>query len=354
MAQPVHLPVMVNEVLDALEVQSGGRYVDCTVGAGGHSSTILEQSQPGGQLLGLDADPKAIELARSRLAPFDGSALLVNSNFSRLQAVCEANHFFPVNGILFDLGLGSFQIDKGERGFSFQQDAPLDMRVSPDQETTAADIVNSYEETELANLIWKYGEETASRRIARAVVKQRPIQTTTQLANIVSKALGGQRGKIHPATKTFQALRIVVNNELENLESALSQAIAVLGSEGRLAVISYHSLEDRIVKQFLRRESSGCICPPETLICVCGHTPTVKLVTKRIIMPTREEIRANPRSRSARLRVAERVLSTEEHRRLLERVYAAMDFSKVGRDEPVRLDDLRPARSSKRIRKVFA
>jgi 16S rRNA (cytosine1402-N4)-methyltransferase len=323
MAQPVHIPVMINEVLLGLRVQPGGRYVDCTLGAGGHAAAVLEQSQPGGQLLGIDADPTALGIARDGLARYDGSFVLVNDNFSHLQAVCEQHGFAPVHGVLFDLGLGSFQIDVAARGFSFLQDAPLDMRVSPSQEMTAADIVNSYDETELANLIWKYGEEPGSRRIARAIVRRRPIETTSQLAAVVAGALGGRHGKTHPATRTFQALRIAVNSELENLESALGQAIAVLGSEGRLVLISYHSLEDRIVKQFLRREASGCICPPGTMSCVCGHTPTVKLITKKVIVPAQSEIRSNPRSRSARMRVAERVLNDEEHKELVKRLLAS-------------------------------
>ena len=327
MTQPAHVPVLINEVIDALEVQAGGRYVDCTLGAGGHASAILEKSQPGGQLLGIDADPRALELARARLSPFADSIHLVNDNFSNLESICLRNDFLPVHGILFDLGLASFQIDVGERGFSFQQDAPLDMRVSPDQEISAAEIVNTYDEAELADLIWRYGEEPGSRRIARAIVRARPVRTTTQLADVVQRALGGGRGRIHPATRTFQALRIAVNDELDNLESALGQAIKVLGFEGRLAVISYHSLEDRIVKQFMRREASGCICPPGTPSCVCGHTPTIKLVTRRVVVPSQSETRANPRSRSARLRVAERVVSEEEHYGLIERLCAAVEIN---------------------------
>jgi 16S rRNA (cytosine1402-N4)-methyltransferase len=333
MAQPVHIPVMINEVLQGLKVQPGGRYVDCTLGAGGHAAAILELSQPGGQLLGIDADPTALGIASETLAPYDGSFVLVNDNFSHLKSVCEQRDFAPVHGVLFDLGLGSFQIDVAERGFSFQQDAPLDMRVSPMQETNASDIVNGYGEAELANLIWKYGEEPGSRRVARAIVRRRPVETTAQLAAVVAGALGGRHGKTHPATRTFQALRIAVNGELENLESALGQAINVLGSEGRLVLISYHSLEDRIVKQFLRREASGCICPPGTMSCVCGHTPTVKLITKRVIVPAQAEMRLNPRSRSARMRVAERVLNEEEHKDLVQRL--------VGGSAPVRRHGLK-------------
>jgi 16S rRNA (cytosine1402-N4)-methyltransferase len=218
------------------------------------------------------------------------------------------------------------------------------MRVSPNQEISAADIVNRYGEAELASIIWRYGEEPASRRIARAVVRARPVATTSQLASIVQRAVGGSRGRIHPATRTFQALRIAVNDELDNLESALGQAVKVLGFEGRLVVISYHSLEDRIVKQFMRREASGCICPPGTPSCVCGHTPTIKLVTKRVLIPKETEVRANPRSRSARLRVAERMVSEEEHYGLLERLCAAVEVKSSTWRQPVVL---------KRVRRLF-
>ena len=342
MVQPAHIPVLAEEVIDALQVQTGGRYVDCTLGAGGHALSILEHSQPGGQLLGIDADPHAIDLSRVRLSGFAASAFLVNDNFSNLEAVCNRLDFVPVHGILFDLGLASFQIDESDRGFSFQQDASLDMRVSSSQDFSAADVVNEYGEAELAELLWKYGEEPASRRIARALVRERPIRTTSQLAGIVERAVGGRHGKIHPATKTFQAIRIAVNHELENLESALAQAVRILGFEGRLVVISYHSLEDRIVKQFLRREASGCICPPGTIKCVCGHTPTVKLVTKKVVVPSQAEVRANPRSRSARMRVAERIVNSEDHYGLVERLCSMVGSKANAWLQPVLLARAQP------------
>jgi 16S rRNA (cytosine1402-N4)-methyltransferase len=318
MSRPAHVPVLLEEAVEALKVQPGGRYVDCTLGAGGHSQTIMECSQPGGQLLGIDADPEAVQIARARLESFGESVLLVNQNFSNLESICYRHDFLPVHGVLFDLGMASFQIDTAERGFSFQLEAPLDMRVNPRQEITAADIVNEYGENELADLIWKYGEESFSRRIARRIVEARPIRTTTHLADEVEKAVGGRRGKIHPATKTFQALRIIVNGELENLEAALSQSIKVLGFEGRLVVISYHSLEDRIVKQFIHHEATGCICPPGTPTCICGHAATLKIIAKRVIVPAEEEMQDNPRSRSARLRVAERILHEDINDNLVE------------------------------------
>ncbi len=307
-----HVPVMVEDVIRALAVQPGGRYVDCTLGGGGHAAAILENSSPGGQLLGIDADPQAIRAARSKLEPYRESILLVNDNFVNVQAICVKYDFFPVHGILFDLGLSSLQLEASGRGFSFQHDASLDMRFSPAQELTAADIVNEYSEIELADLLWKYGEETFSRRIARTIVEERPVRTTLQLAQIVEQAVGGRRGRIHPATRTFQALRIAVNHELENLESALRQAVDLLGFEGRLVVITYHSLEDRIVKQFMQREATDCVCPPEVPTCVCGHKARLTLVNKRVITPSLLEMQLNPRSRSAKLRCAERVVIQDD------------------------------------------
>jgi len=306
-----HIPVMVHEALAALAVQPGGRYIDCTLGAGGHTAAILKKSSPGGQVLGLDADPEALERARARLGDYKDSILLVNENFVNLQSTCIKYDFFPVHGILFDLGLSSIQLAEGGRGFSFQQDAPLDMRYNPADRVTAADVVNTYSEAELAHIIKLYGEENFSRRIAHYIINARPLQTTRQLAELIEHAIG-RRGKIHPATRTFQALRIEVNHELENLESALKQAIDLLGFEGRLVVISYHSLEDRIVKNVMRRESKNCICPPGTMICMCGHQATLRLIKKKVVIPTETEIKQNPRSRSAKLRVAERILPQDD------------------------------------------
>lgn len=309
-----HAPVLTEEALKYLAVRPGGRYVDCTVGAGGHSRAILEASAPGGVLLGLDADPAAIDVASAALRDFPGAVRLVNANFREVGEICRRYKFDPVHGMLFDLGISSLQL-ASERGFSFQVEARLDMRFSPEQPLTAAEIVNEYEERELADVIWRYGEERASRRIARAIVRARPVETTTELASIVAKAAGGgsdARRKIHPATKTFQALRIAVNDELTAVSEALEQAIDLLGPGGRLVVISFHSLEDRIVKQFLQRESRDCICPPETPVCVCGHKASVRVLTRRPITPSEEEIGANPRSRSARLRAAERLNGEKE------------------------------------------
>lgn len=302
-----HTPVMLEETIEALRVQPGGRYIDCTVGEGGHAAAILARSSPGGQLLGLDADPEAIRAAEAALHHFGKSVFLVNDNFRNLHEIASRYGFRPVQGILFDLGMSSLQLAQEGRGFSFQRDDPLDMRFSPDQEITAAQLVNELPEKGLATLIWRYGEETRSRRIARNIVENRPILTTRELAEVVSRAVGGIRGKIHPATRTFQALRIAVNQEIESLTSAMKQAVNLLDSGGRLVIISFHSLEDRPVKEFLTHEARGCICPPETFECTCGHFPVIRLVSKGTIKATTKEIQINPRSRSARMRVAERL-----------------------------------------------
>ncbi len=303
-----HAPVLTEEVVRYLAVRPGGRYLDCTVGGGGHAVAIMEAAAPGGLLLGLDADPLALDIAARSLSRFGAGAKLVQSNFRDLETVCRQHSFVPVHGVLFDLGLSSIQLADASRGFGFQVEAPLDMRFGPGQSLTAADMVNDYDETDLANVLWRFGEERASRRIARAIVRSRPLKTTTELAALVSRAKGGQHGRrIHPATRTFQALRIAVNDELGALTEALDHVLEVLGNGGRLVVISFHSLEDRIVKQFIARESRDCICPPEVLACTCGHTARLKAATKKAITPGPTEVSANPRSRSARLRAAEKL-----------------------------------------------
>jgi 16S rRNA (cytosine1402-N4)-methyltransferase len=298
-AAPSHTPVLPEETIEALAVQPGGRYIDCTLDGGGHATAILERSSPGGQLLGIDADPEAIKLAKSRLEAYSGSTVLVNQNFVDLRSICVKHNFYPVHGILFDLGLSSLQLNSNGRGFSFRHDAPLDMRLNPHQQVTAADIVNTLPESKLAQLIQTFGEESHSRQIARYIIKQRPVQTTFELAEIVEQATGGRRGRIHPATRTFLALRIAVNQELDHLKSALEQACGLLGFRGRLVVISYHSLEDRIVKQFTHQEASG-------------DNPRLKLVNKKVITPSLAEIQFNPRSRSAKLRAAECITMPKE------------------------------------------
>jgi len=298
---------MVEEVLHYLAAQPGGRYVDCTVGGGGHSLAILDAAAPGGLLLGIDADASALETARARLQPFGNSTLLVQANFRDLAAVCRKADFVPVHGALFDLGLSSYQLADQRRGFGFQVEAPLDMRFNDSQTLTAHELVNTYSEAALADVIWRFGEEPASRRIARAIVAARPIATTTQLAAVVSRAIGGPRRHIHPATRTFQSLRIAVNDELGALASALEQAVQILGHGGRLVVIAFHSLDDRIVKQFIRRESRDCVCPPEAPSCTCGHRACLKEIARGAVRPSAQEIATNRRSRSARLRAAEKL-----------------------------------------------
>ncbi len=342
MVMPVHIPVLVKEAVEALAVHPGGRYVDCTLGGGGHAAAILERCSPGGQLLGIDADPEAIKVAQTTLDAYRNSIRLVNDNFVNLEAICYKYDFLPVNGILFDLGLSSLQLEDSRRGFSFQSDAPLDMRLSPSQKLTAADIVNSYSEVELAHLILTYGEEIHGRRIAYQIVHARPLKTTFELVRAIERAVGSRRSRIHPATKTFQALRIAVNQELENMELVLKQAMGLLGFSGRLVVISYHSLEDRIVKQFIQREARDCICPPNMPTCVCEHKASLSLINKKVITPSPVEIQANPRSRSARLRAAERVINEEEHYQIVARLCSA-EVKANGWRRPTLLRKLRQA-----------
>ena len=302
-----HIPVLRQEVVEALRVHSHGRYIDCTVGEGGHAQAILEAGAPGCHLMGLDVDPKALAVARARLAPYGRRAVLVQGSYADLGELARRHGFPAPQGVLMDLGLSSLQLEGEERGFSFRSDAPLDMRFNPQQHLTAADIVNGSTAEELARIISRYGEERRAWRIARAIVSRRPIGSTVELAGLVERAVGGRRGHLHPATRTFQALRMAVNSESEHLEQGLNEVIKLLGPGGRLAVLSYHSLDDRLVKGALRRASATCICPPRTPACICGHTPEVRLVTKRPITPSAEEVHRNPRSRSARLRVAEQL-----------------------------------------------
>jgi 16S rRNA (cytosine1402-N4)-methyltransferase len=303
-----HVPVMVREVLAALNVKPGGRYVDATVDGGGHAEAVMDVASPGGALLGIDLDPQALAQARRRLARFGERVRLVEGSYADADRICGELDFTPVNGVLFDLGVSSLELDSAERGFSLRREGPLDMRFSPKQTRTAADIVNHASEEELADILRRYGEEPQAKKIAHYLVQHRPLQTTTELANAVEKAVGRRaRRQTHPATRTFQALRIAVNQELLSLESALPQACGLLGDLGRLAVLSYHSLEDRIVKEFIRRESRDCLCPPKQPVCTCGHKATLRSVTRGALRPSAEEVAANPRARSARLRAAERL-----------------------------------------------
>jgi 16S rRNA (cytosine1402-N4)-methyltransferase len=280
--------------------------VDGTVGAGGHAAGILAASEPGGLLLGLDVDPQALGLARQKLAPFGERAWLKKAHYTSLPEQIALLGWGPVDGIVLDLGASSMQFDTPGRGFSFLADGPLDMRFDPEAPLTAAEIVNEWPEEELADVIYRYGEEPASRRIARAVVRARPVNGTAELAAVIERALG-RRGAHHPATQAFQALRIAVNGELEAVEQVLPLALQALGPGGRLAVIAFHSLEDRLVKEYFRRESKDCLCPPRQPICTCGHKATLKEVNRRPIVPAEDEIKRNSRARSAKLRIAEKI-----------------------------------------------
>jgi 16S rRNA (cytosine1402-N4)-methyltransferase len=301
-----HEPVLYHEIIHALQPKNKGQYVDGTLGAGGHAREILEACAPDGRLLGLDLDPQALALARENLAPYGERVRLIKASYDSLAEVLDEVGWEAVDGILLDLGLSSMQLDTPERGFSFQHDAPLDMRFDPDSPTSAADLVNTLPQDELADLIYRYGEERASRRIARAIVKARPLQTTRQLAAVIESVLP-RRGHVHPATRTFQALRIAVNRELERVENVLPQAVASLRPGGRLAIISFHSLEDRIVKGYFRSESRDLVNPPYERIYEVEKKATLKEINRKVIIPGEAEIKTNPRARSAKLRIAEKL-----------------------------------------------
>jgi 16S rRNA (cytosine1402-N4)-methyltransferase len=311
-----HIPVLLAQTIDGLALRSSAAAIDGTLGGAGHAEAILRATAPDGRLLGIDQDPAALERAAERLAEFGGRFVSRRGSFRDIAALAADAGFAAVDAILLDVGISSFQLDEPERGFSFQAEGPLDMRMDPHGALTAAEIVNEWSQEEIANLIYRYAEEGRSRRIARDIVAARPLRTTTQLAEVVARSLGGHKGqRIHPATQVFQALRIAVNDELGALEEALPQAVDLLAPGGRLAVISFHSLEDRIVKQFMQREARDCIC--DTLPgyvrsralqpCRCGHKATVRIITRKPVPASEAEVKENPRSRSARLRIAERL-----------------------------------------------
>jgi 16S rRNA (cytosine1402-N4)-methyltransferase len=309
-----HLPVLAEEVLAMLAPRSGSLQIDTTLGGGGHTERILEASNPDGRLLGLDADPAAIARVDARLRPVFGDRLVLRqANFRELAEVAPAAGFGAVDGALFDLGLSSFQLADTERGFGFRAGGPLDMRFDTGRGVPAAELLATLDANELTALFRRYGEEPKAGRIARAIVEARreaPIETAEELAALVERVVPPnprQPRRTHPATRVFQALRIAVNEELEALEAGLAAAVDLLRPGGRLVVLSYHSLEDRIVKRFLAAERRGCVCPPELPVCVCGRNPRLRLLTRRSVTPTPEEVAANPRSRSARLRAAERL-----------------------------------------------
>ena len=303
-----HTPVLIDEVIEGLSVTPGGRYIDATLGEGGHSTNILHESDPGGQVLGIDADHEAISVAQRRVNYSSEKFLAINDNFKNIRSIAMKYNFLPVHGILFDLGVSSLQLDAESRGFSFRRADPLDMRFSYNQNLSASQIINNYDENELANLIFYFGEEKNSRKIAKTIVRNRPIKSSLELADLICEIIPKRKNqKINPATKTFQAIRIAVNDELTALETALNESLTVIGQGGRIAVISYHSLEDRIVKNFFKKQSSERICPPRSPLCTCKHEKTIKIITKKPIVPSKNEINNNSRSRSAKLRIAERI-----------------------------------------------
>ena len=311
MDHPTHRPVLLEEILGLLACRPGGLWVDGTLGGGGHAEAILRATAPDGLLLGCDRDTEALEAARRRLASFGERAILRHADHRGLPAILDLLDAGPPDGIVLDLGVSSLQLDDPHRGFSFMQDGPLDMRMDRTQATTAAGLVNGLPAREIAAILSRYGEEPAARRIATLIERERrrePITTTARLAEIVARATARRRGaRIHPATRSFQALRIAVNGEIDGLATALDGLAERLRPGGRIAVIAFHSLEDRVVKQTLRTLAHRCICPRDLPRCACGRPDLVRLLTRRPVRPGAAELRDNPRSRRARLRAAERL-----------------------------------------------
>lgn len=312
-----HVPVLLRETMDALAVRPGGVYIDCTVGGGGHSAEILRLSSPDGRLIGFDQDDNALAAAGERLAPFGGRVRLVRTNFAEIAAVVDRLGIGPVDGVLMDIGVSSHQFDEGERGFSYHHDAPLDMRMDRTSPLSAAVVVNEWPEEEIARVIREYGEERWASRIAQFIARarsERPVETTGQLVEIIKAAIpaAARREGGHPARRTFQAIRIAVNDELGVLQRGLEGALQVLKPGGRLAVITFHSLEDRIVKQTFACWAKPCTCPPDIPVCVCGKRPLAEPVTRKPVKASAEELKDNPRSRSATLRAVAKLQGDEE------------------------------------------
>jgi 16S rRNA (cytosine1402-N4)-methyltransferase len=308
---------MLAETLDHMGLRPGGTYVDCTLGGGGHSYEIAKRIQPGGRLIGIDQDPNALKAAGEKLSEYAAGVTLIHSNFYRLKEVLAELGIPAVDGVLFDIGVSSHQLDEAGRGFSYMQDAPLDMRMNPQDKTTAADLVNNLPAEELSRIIREYGEERWAKRIAEFIVRRRdsrPISTTGELVEVIKQAVpaGARREGPHPAKRTFQALRIAVNDELNRFAGTLRDAVDVLRPGGRVCVITFHSLEDRIAKETFRELAGRCTCPPELPVCRCENKPQVKIITNKPVIPSAAEKDLNPRARSAKLRVARKVDSSKK------------------------------------------
>lgn len=309
-----HVSVLLQETIDGLAVKPDGIYVDGTTGGGGHSYEICKRLGENGRLIGIDQDAEALAAAEKRLEPFAGIVTLVKSNYAQMKEVLKQLGIDKVDGIVLDLGVSSYQLDNAERGFSYREDAPLDMRMDREQTLTARDIVNEYPESELYRIIKEYGEERFAKNIARNICKRRqdkPLETTFELVDIIrgSMPAKARNGKSHPAKRTFQAIRIECNQELEVLRQALDEMVDLLKDGGRISIITFHSLEDRMVKTSFRRQENPCTCPPDFPVCVCGNKPKGKVITRKPILPSEEECEQNTRSKSAKLRVFERIES---------------------------------------------
>lgn len=299
-----HKPVLLHEALEGLNISSDGIYVDGTAGGAGHSCEIAKKLT-NGKLFAFDCDPDAVETARERLKGYP--AEVIHDNFSHMKEQLSAREVLSVNGVLLDLGVSSHQLDMAERGFSYQKDGELNMRMSQEG-LSAYNIVNEWSQEEIQKLLWEFGEETCARQISREIIKNRPISTTGELVEVIRKAVPAKvRRKKHPAKRTFQALRIAVNQELEHLQIGLEEGFSLLSPSGRLVVITFHSIEDRIVKQFMAAKAKGCTCPPEFPVCVCGKKPEAVRISKKPILPSQEETENNPRSKSAKLRILEKI-----------------------------------------------
>jgi len=304
-----HVPVLFNETIEMLDCKPGDIIVDGTLGGGGHAQAILERILPGGTLIGIDRDPDALEAASRRLHKYQDSLITIHDNFANIESILDKLGVEAIAGMIMDLGVSSYQLDEGSRGFSYQSNALLDMRMDPTQELSAYDVVNQYDERRLAKIISQYGEERWAARIAKFIVSNRPIDTTEELTQVIKAAIPAKarRQGSHPAKRTFQAIRIEVNKELEILEGAIESAVNKLKPGGRLCIITFHSLEDRIVKNTFRRLQNPCTCPPDAPICICGNQPLVKVITRKPIIPSEQEISQNPRSRSAKLRACQKL-----------------------------------------------